>query len=134
MRVLAKISAILVSTLICFLANVALKLLLTWVKVGEYDKNWYWREGKFDEYDKNRHLHKGKFGKCLPIWWVSWILQIWWVYARPFNTYKIRYLYIKQPILSCALVPTFAKQFGKNSPDLPTFAKGSFWEKCDLPL
>ncbi len=26
---------------------------------------------------------------------------------------------------------TLAKQFGKYSPDLPTFAKGHFWEKCD---
>ncbi len=78
--------------------------------------------------------------------------------ARPFYTYKICYLCIKQPIF---LEPTFIKRLGKyspdsptfanlvcsdspdsptfanlfcsDSPDLPTFAKGHFWKKCDLP-
>ncbi len=59
---------------------------------------------------------KVSLASVMQIWRVWQVWRIWRVQARPFYAYKICYLCLKRPILSCALVLTFAELCCADSP------------------
>jgi hypothetical protein len=71
---------------------------------------------------------KVSLASVIQIWQVWRVWQIW-----PFYAYKICYLFLKWPNLSCTLAPTFSKRLGEYSPDLPTFAKRCCADSPDSP-